>query len=69
MCDDKKFWKTVNPLFSEKSMSTDNITLIENNAMVTDDQMVAELFTGCFIYSATKVFCYCNPNSNDFNFS
>ena len=44
ICDNKKFWKTVKPLFSEKTMSTDKITLIENNALVSDDQNVAEIF-------------------------
>ena len=38
ICDNKKFWKTVNPLFTEKATSTDNITLIENNEIVSDDQ-------------------------------
>ena len=42
ICDNKKFWKTVKPLFSEKAMSTDKITLIENNVIVSEDQKVAE---------------------------
>ena len=48
ICDNKKFWKTVNPLFSEKATSTDNIALIENNVIETDDQKVAEIFNSFF---------------------
>ena len=48
ICDNKKFWKTVKPLFSEKGMSTDNITLIENNVMISDDKEVAEVFNSYF---------------------
>ena len=48
ICDNKKFWKTINPLFTEKATSTDNITLIENNEIVSDDQKVAEIFNNLF---------------------
>ena len=48
ICDNKKFWNTVKPLFSEKTMSTDNITLVENNVMVSEDQEVAEIFNSFF---------------------
>ena len=46
--DNKKFWKTVNPLFSEKTMSTENIALIENNAIVSEEHEVAEIFNSYF---------------------
>ena len=48
ICDNKKFWNTVKPLFSEKTMSTDNITLVENNVMVSEDQEVAKNFNSFF---------------------
>ena len=48
ICDNKKFWKTVKPLFSEKTMSTDKITLIENHEIVSEDQEVAEIFNTFF---------------------
>ena len=48
ICDNKKFWKTVKPLFSEKPISTENITLIENNVIVTEDEKVANIFNSCF---------------------
>ena len=46
--DNKNFWKTVNPLFSEKGVSTDKITLIENKGIVSDDKHVAEIFNDFF---------------------
>ena len=46
--DNKKFWKTVKPLFSEKTMSSDKITLIENDLIISKDQEVAETFNSFF---------------------
>ena len=48
ICDNKKFWKIVQPLFSEKSASTDKITLIENKTIFTDDQEISEIFNDFF---------------------
>ena len=48
ICDNKNFWKTVKPLFSEQAVSTDNLTLIENNVMVNDDTQIAEIFNDNF---------------------
>ena len=46
--DSKKFWPTVNPLFTDKGITTDKITLIENNLIVSDDKNVAEIFNNFF---------------------
>ena len=48
ICDNKKFWKTVKPLFSEKVMLTENITLIENNVLKSEDEEVAKIFNSFF---------------------
>ena len=48
ICDNKNFWKMVKPLFSEQAMSTDNLTLIENNVMVNDDVKIVEIFNNHF---------------------
>ena len=48
VCDNKKFWGTVKPLFSEKCISRDNISLIENRVVVSDDRQVAEIFNDYF---------------------
>ena len=46
--DNKKFWKVVKPLFSEKSFAGENITLVENNEIVEDDKTISELFNNFF---------------------
>ena len=46
--DNKKFWRTVKPLFSEKAISSEKIILIENNVIISEDQEVAETFNSFF---------------------
>ena len=48
ICDNKKFWITVKPLFSEQAVSTDNLTLIDCNEVVNDNTAVAEIFNNHF---------------------
>ena len=47
--DNKMFWRAVKPLFSEKVKSKTNITLIENEKMITDKKEVAEILNTFFI--------------------
>ena len=44
----KKFWKSVKPLFSEKSLTRDNITLIEKGSNTDDSKEVADTFSDFF---------------------
>ncbi len=46
--DNRKFWSNIKPLFSEKCISTDSITLIENKRMISDDKQVADIFNRFF---------------------
>ena len=53
VCDNKKFWNAVKPLFSDKCISSDPITLIEktsvrNEEMVSDDKQTAAIFNRFF---------------------
>ena len=48
ICDNKTFWKTVKPLFSEKILSSDNITLIEDDEIISDDGEIANIFNSHF---------------------
>ena len=48
ICDNKNFWRNVKPLFSEKAPSTDGITLIENKEVITNDDMISEIFVEFF---------------------
>ena len=46
--DNKKFWKTIKPLFSEKVTTSESITLIENEDICRDDGNVAQIFNTFF---------------------
>ena len=38
----KNFWKIVKPLFSEKVNTNENITLVENNNIISSETEIAE---------------------------
>ena len=42
------FWKTVAPLFSNKSKASNKITLSENEKLIINDQKCAEVFNNYF---------------------
>ena len=44
----KKFWKTVKPLFSEKVLTGESITLVDKQEIIDDSQEVAESFSDFF---------------------
>ena len=46
--DNKKFWKTAKSFFSDKSKNFENISLIENSNLLTDDFEIAETFNKYF---------------------
>ena len=46
--DNKKFWTTIKPLFSEKNKSIRKITLIENDTIISSDENVAEIMNDFF---------------------
>ena len=46
--DNKMFWKTVAPLFSNKSRASNKITLSKNEKLIINDQQCAEVFNNYF---------------------
>ena len=46
--DNKKIWKIVKPLFSEKVNTNENITLVENNNTISFEIEIAEKLNGFF---------------------
>ena len=48
VCDNNFVWKTVKPRFNEQTACIDNITLIENDAIVSNDKKVSEIFNDLF---------------------
>ena len=55
MMDNKTFWKTVTPFLSSKAPSLSRITLIENEAIISDDQKVAETLSKFFVKAVDKL--------------
>ena len=53
--DNRKFWKTVKPLFSDKITYSEKITLIENDRIVTDDLEIANIFNDYFSNIVTNL--------------
>ena len=46
--DNKKFWRTIKPLITDKVQTTPSITLIENQKFSTDEIEIAEIFNEFF---------------------
>ena len=53
--DNRKFWKIIKPLFSEKHFSSNKITLIEGEEIISNDQEIAELFNSFFANIVEKL--------------
>ena len=51
--DNKQFWRTVKPWFSDKTKSNEKITLVEDETVITQDEKNAELLN-LFYSSAVK---------------
>ena len=48
MKDNRKFWKTVNPLFLENSYSKEYITAINKDGLITENEDLAKTFNNFF---------------------
>ena len=46
--ENKKFWKTIKPFFTEKNKTTNNIILTENNQTVREDKANCQIFNTYF---------------------
>ena len=46
--DNKKFWKTVNPLFSDKIFHKETINLVENDTTLSDNRVVTDTSNNYF---------------------
>ena len=53
--DNKTFWKTITPFLSSKAPSLSRITLIENEAISSDDQKVTETLSKFFVKAVEKL--------------
>ena len=46
--DNKSFWKSVKPYFSNKGSSSNKITLIENDVIITNDKVISKTMNKFF---------------------
>ena len=46
--ENKKFWKSIKPFFTEKNKTTNNIILTENNQTVREDKKICQIFNTYF---------------------
>ena len=60
--DDKKFWKTVKPLFSDKISHKETINLAVNDTNLSDDQVVADTFNNYFNNIVKNLLAVTNKN-------
>ena len=72
--DNEKFWKTVKLLFSDKISHKETINLVENDTVLSDDQVVAYLFNNYFNNIVKNILTLANKNfpkkkANGFNLS
>ena len=51
----KKFWKTIKPFFSNEGLNTNNMILIENNKIVREEELIANIINNYFINITTHL--------------
>ena len=67
--DNKKFWKTVKPLFSNKIQGSASITLLEDDVVESDDTRVAEILNGYFVDITKTLGVACEEDSTNLDIS
>ena len=61
--DNRKFWKTVKPLFSNKGNYGNKIKLVENEEIIDDDTKVAEELNNFFRTKVASLDIHGNSNT------
>ena len=46
--DNKKFWKTIKPFFSDKGLNTKNMMLVEDNGIAREEEIIANIMNNYF---------------------
>ena len=46
--DNKKFWKTIKPFFSNKGLNTNSMMLVEDNGIVRNEEIIANIMNNLF---------------------
>ena len=61
----KSFWKSVKPYFSNKGSSSNKITLVDNDAIITNDRVIFKTMNKFFINTTKKLNTKTFKNSSD----
>ena len=61
LIDNRKFWKTVKPMLSNKLVSSEKFTLVENKKIITDDREIAKTLNEFFLITSNTLN---NPNKS-----
>ena len=62
--DNKSFWKIVKPFLSNKTISSEKITLIDDDELITDEQKVANSLNDFFSSIVTNLNLPESQNTN-----
>ena len=65
VADSKSFWKSVKPYFSNKGSNSNKITLVENDAIITNDKVISKTVNKFFINTTKKLNLKPFKNSSD----
>ena len=53
--DNKKFWKTIKPFFSNTGLNTNNMMLVENKKIVCEEEIIANIMNNYFTNITTHL--------------
>ena len=65
VADNKSFWKSVKPYFSNKGSNTNKIALVENDAIIKNDRVTSKTMNTFFINITKKLNLKPFKNSSD----
>ena len=65
VADNKSFWKSVKPYFSNKGSNTNKIALVENDAIIKNDRVISKTMNTFFINITKKLNLKPFKNSSD----
>ena len=63
--DNKSFWKSAKPYFSNKGFNSNNITLVENDAIITNNRIISKTMNRLFINTTKTLNLKPFKNSSD----
>ena len=63
--DNKKFWNTIKPLFSNKRLNSNKLMLIENDKLISEEPLLARTINEYFIIITKNLNLKPSPRFSD----